>query len=74
MAASVPWLDEAMEEGLRGLGYGVQNLVYAAGYIVGPILGGLLLQSAGADLTYWLTAAALGIGTVALIIASDPSG
>jgi MFS family permease len=72
MAASVPWLDEAMGEGARGLGYGVQNLLYAAGYIVGPILGGLLLESAGAELTYWLTAAALGMGAAALVLARAP--
>lgn len=69
MAASVPWLDEAMEEGARGLTYGVQNLLYAAGYVVGPIAGGVLLDLAGADLSYWLTAAALAIGAVVLAIA-----
>ncbi|MFL5820570.1 MAG: MFS transporter [Solirubrobacteraceae bacterium] len=68
MAASVPWLDEAMAEGARGLAYGVQNLLYAAGYIVGPILGGVLLERSGADLTYALTAAALGIGAVGLFL------
>ena len=50
MAASVPWLDEAFEEGERGLAYGVQNLLYAGGYAIGPLLGGLLLDGAGADL------------------------
>jgi predicted MFS family arabinose efflux permease len=69
IAAAVPWLDEAMAEGARGLAYGVQNLVYAAGYIVGPILGGVLLDRAGADLTYWLTAAALGLGAAAFVVA-----
>ncbi len=44
MAASVPWLDEAFPGRERGLAYGVLNLVYAAGYAIGPILGGLLLQ------------------------------
>jgi predicted MFS family arabinose efflux permease len=69
MAASVPWLDEAMTERARGLAYGVQNLVYAAGYIVGPIIGGILLERTGADLTYALAAAALGIGAAALFLA-----
>ena len=73
MAASVPWLDEAMTERARGLAYGVQNLVYAVGYIVGPIVGGVLLERSGADLTYALTAAALGVGAAALGLAR-PSG
>jgi DHA1 family tetracycline resistance protein-like MFS transporter len=72
MAASVPWLDEAMAEGTRGLGYGVQNVLYAAGYIVGPIVGGVLLDSAGADVSYVLTAGALAIGAVVLFIATGP--
>ena len=55
MAASVPWLDEAVPDAARGLAYGVQNLLYAAGYIVGPVAGGVLLDWAGADLAYTLT-------------------
>jgi MFS family permease len=70
MAASVPWLDEAFPGRERGLAYGVQNLVYAAGYAVGPILGGLLLEAADADLAYGLAAAALGVGALALAIRS----
>jgi MFS transporter, DHA1 family, solute carrier family 18 (vesicular amine transporter), member 1/2 len=73
VAASVPWLDEAMGEESRGLGYGVQNLLYAGGYTVGPILGGILLESAGAGLSYGLTATALAIGAVALFAASAPA-
>jgi MFS family permease len=71
-AAAVPWLDDAFDERERGLGYGVLNLLYAAGYAVGPVLGGWLLGLAGADLAYWLTAGALAAGTVALLI-SRPS-
>jgi predicted MFS family arabinose efflux permease len=70
MAASVPWLDEAFPGRERGLAYGVQNLVYAAGYAVGPVLGGLMLGIADADLAYGLAAAALGVGTLALAIRS----
>ncbi|MDQ3894199.1 MAG: MFS transporter [Actinomycetota bacterium] len=73
MAASVPWLDEAMAEGARGLSYGIQNVLYAVGYIIGPIVGGVLLERAGADLSYGVTAAALGIGAVALFIAARPA-
>ena len=70
MAAAVPWLDEAFPGRERGLAYGVQNLVYAAGYAVGPILGELLLEAADADLAYGLAAAALGVGAVAVTIRS----
>jgi MFS family permease len=70
MAAAVPWLDEAFPGRERGLAYGVQNLVYAVGYTVGPILGGLLLSVADADLAYGLSAAAMGIGALALAIRS----
>jgi predicted MFS family arabinose efflux permease len=73
MAASVPWLDEAFAEEARGLAYGVQNLIYAAGYVVGPILGGVLLEGGGADLAYGLTAAALGVCAVALFVGSRPA-
>lgn len=72
MAASVPWLDEAMAAETRGLGFGVQNLLYALGYIVGPILGGVLLDLLGADLSYALTAGALAIGAGALLVAARP--
>ena len=70
MAASVPWLDEAFPAEERGLAYGVQNLVYAAGYTIGPILGGLLLEGADADFAYGLAAAALAVGALALAIRS----
>jgi MFS family permease len=70
MAASVPWLDEAFPGRERGLAYGVQNLVYAAGYTIGPILGGLLLAVGDADLAYGLAAAALAVGALGLAIRS----
>jgi MFS family permease len=70
--AAFPWLDDAFDERERGLGYGVLNLLYAAGYAVGPIFGGLLLDVAGADLAYWLTVAALAAATIALLV-SRPS-
>lgn len=74
IAASVPWLDEAMPDAARGLAYGVQNVLYAVGYIVGPIMGGVLLDRAGADLSYALTAGALGVGVLVLVLAGNPSG
>jgi MFS family permease len=70
MAAAVPWLDEAFPGRERGLAYGVQNLVYAGGYAVGPVLGGVLLETADADLAYGLAAAGLGVGALALAIFS----
>jgi MFS family permease len=70
IAASVPWLDEAFAEDARGLAYGAQNLLYATGYVVGPIVGGLLLQAASADFAYGVTAAAVGIGAIVLLAVS----
>lgn len=71
MVAAVPWLDEAFPGHERGLAYGVQNLVYAAGYAVGPILGGLLLEAADAAVAYGLAAAALAAGALALARATS---
>jgi MFS transporter, DHA1 family, solute carrier family 18 (vesicular amine transporter), member 1/2 len=67
-SAAVPWLDDSFDEWERGLGYGVLNLLYAAGYAVGPLLGGWILDLAGADLAYWLTAGALAVATSALLV------
>lgn len=66
-ASSIPWLDDSFEEQERGLGYGVQNLLFAAGYAVGPLLGGWLLELSGADLAYALTAAAVATGAAVLV-------
>ena len=70
VAASVPWLDEAFAEESRGLAYGVQNVLYAVGYVVGPIAGGLLLDHAGAGVAYGVTAGAVAAGAVALTFVS----
>ena len=67
-AAAVPWLDEAFGERERGLGYGVLNLLYAAGYAVGPALGGWILELSGADLAYALTASALATASLFLLV------
>jgi MFS family permease len=67
-SAAVPWLDEAFEERERGLGYGVQNLLYAAGYAIGPALGGWLLELSGADFAYLVTAGAIAAGTLLLLL------
>jgi MFS family permease len=67
-AAAVPWLDDAFEEEERGLAYGVQNLLYAGGYAVGPLLGGWLLELEGADFAYLLTAALVGACTLLLAV------
>jgi MFS transporter, DHA1 family, solute carrier family 18 (vesicular amine transporter), member 1/2 len=66
-SAAVPWLDEAFGELERGLGYGVLNLLYAAGYAFGPLIGGALLEVASADVAYLLTAALLAAGAVAVL-------
>ena len=69
-AAAVPWLDEAFGELQRGLGYGVLNVLYAAGYAVGPVVAGVLLEVGSPDLAYWLTAAGCGAGALVLATAS----
>jgi MFS transporter, DHA1 family, solute carrier family 18 (vesicular amine transporter), member 1/2 len=69
-AAAIPWLDEAFEESERGLAYGVLNLLYAAGYAIGPVIGGALLEVSGADLPYLLSAALLVAGAAALWLAT----
>ena len=74
-SAAVPWLDEAFGELERGFGYGVLNLLYAAGYTIGPLLGGVLLGVASADAAYGVTAVALGCGAATLLLrvsASSP--
>ena len=55
-AAAVPWLDDTFGELDRGLAYGGLNLIYALGYTVGPLVGGLLLSRSGADTAYILIA------------------
>ena len=67
-SAAVPWLDDAFEAEERGLGYGVQSLLYAAGYAVGPVLGGWLLGLTGADLAYGITAGVVAVGAVLLLV------
>ena len=72
-AAAVPWLDEAFGELERGFGYGVLNLLYGAGYTIGPLLGGVLLGVASADAAYGLMAAALGCGAGTLLLRASAS-
>ena len=66
-AAAVPWLDEGFGDLDRGLAYGALNLVFAIGYTLGPLVGGVLLEQVSADAAYLLmTAIAL---TGALLLA-----
>ena len=67
-AAAVPMLDESFDEAERGLAYGFQNVLYAGGYALGPILGGLLLDVASAKVVYVGTAAAVAGATIALLV------
>ncbi len=66
ISAAVPWLDEAFDERERGLAYGVQNLLYAGGYAIGPLLGGALLGASGADLAYGVSAIVVAAAAVGL--------
>jgi MFS transporter, DHA1 family, solute carrier family 18 (vesicular amine transporter), member 1/2 len=67
MAAAVPWLDEAFGALERGLGYGMLNLLYSAGYALGPLIGGGVLELGSADLAYLVTAALLAAGAIAVV-------
>jgi predicted MFS family arabinose efflux permease len=67
MAAAVPWLDEAFGALERGLGYGMLNLLYSAGYALGPLIAGGVLELASADLAYLVTAALLAAGAIAVV-------
>jgi MFS family permease len=70
-AAAVPWLDDAFGAGERGLAYGVQNLLYAGGYAIGPVIGGLLFELSGPDLAYFAIAALVGVGAAVLYRATS---
>jgi predicted MFS family arabinose efflux permease len=63
---AVPWLDDSFGELDRGLAYGGLNLVFAIGYTLGPLAGGWLLESAGADPVYLLMSALSILGGAAL--------
>jgi predicted MFS family arabinose efflux permease len=67
MAAAVPWLDESFGALERGLGYGMLNLLYSAGYALGPLIGGGILELGSADLAYLMTAALLAAGALAVV-------
>jgi predicted MFS family arabinose efflux permease len=67
MAAAVPWLDEAFGALERGLGYGMLNLLYSAGYALGPLIGGGVLELGSADLAYLVTAVLLAAGAIAVV-------
>ncbi len=65
---AVPWLDESFGELDRGLAYGGLNLVFAIGYTAGPLVGGWLLETAGADTVYILMTAIAGAGAIGLAL------
>jgi predicted MFS family arabinose efflux permease len=58
-AATVPWLDDAFGSLDKGFGYGFLNVIYAAGYSVGPLLAGFALEAGGPALAYWGATAAI---------------
>jgi MFS family permease len=69
-AGAVPWLDESFGELDRGLAYGGLNLVFAIGYTTGPLVGGWLLETSGADVVYLLMTGVAGAGAIALALTS----
>ena len=58
-ASSVPWLDEAFGDLDRAYGFGFLNLIFAVGFTVGPLLGGI-----GSDLGGPVLAYGLGAGVI----------
>ena len=58
-AAAVPWLDEGFGEIDKGFAYGFLNVIYAAGYSIGPIAAGAGLEAAGPVAVYVLAAVLL---------------
>ena len=68
--ASLPWLDEAFPSSQRGLAYGTVNLLFAGGYAIGPVVGGVLYGASGAALPYLLVAAGYGLGALVLVLRS----
>lgn len=67
-AAAVPWLDDAFEVLARGFGYGFLNLIYATGYSIGPVLGGLALEASGPALAYLGATVAIGLLAALLVV------
>jgi MFS family permease len=65
-ASAVPWLDDAFGSLDRGFGYGVLNVIYSIGYVVGPLGAGVALGVGGTDLAYGL--AGLGVVLVAAVL------
>lgn len=65
-AAAVPWLDEGFGDLDRGLAYGALNLVFAIGYTLGPLVGGVLLEQVSADAAYLLMTAIALTGALLL--------
>jgi MFS transporter, DHA1 family, solute carrier family 18 (vesicular amine transporter), member 1/2 len=51
-AAAVPWLDDAYGRFNKGFAFGFLNLIYAAGYTLGPIAAGAGLELVGAPGVY----------------------
>lgn len=67
-SAAIPWLDDTFGAVDRGLAYGGLNLVYALGYTIGPLLGGLLLGNSETALAY------LAIAIASLVLATVLAG
>jgi MFS family permease len=60
--AAVPWLDEAFGGHERGLAYGATSVIFAGGYAVGPLVGGVVFGALGAQAAYLLIAAGFALG------------
>jgi len=65
-AAAVPWLEEAFGDLAKGFAFGFLNVIYAAGYTIGPIAAGAGLDASD-PATVYLCAGA-GLIVVALLV------
>ena len=74
-AAALPWLDEAFGSVDRGFGYGVLNVLYSAGYSVGPLIAGVTLELGDAEMVYWgLAVLAAGLAAATRSGRTAPAG
>lgn len=63
-SGAVPWFEETFARVNRGLAYGAINLVFAIGYVVGPLVAGGLLAVASANAVYLTMTALCLAGTL----------
>lgn len=66
-SSGVPWLDDAFGEAQRGIGYAALNVLFAVGYLAGPVAGGLLYALGGRELAYSVLAGVYVLSLAAVL-------